>query len=175
MTIPSATEVDVSSEETKKNIRTAGWNIGFFRTLTPRTWSCCFLTHAEYVLQDKGMPLHSCCVASSEDLREKTYACGGEAELCRSFPWFFELLCSDLKANAYKIRCWITFWCFFGCYVVEQENGWQIGLGCSCLILILLLTQSWDKLTPFSNLWFPSHPPQAGYCKSFLKRTTGNI
>lgn len=51
------------------------------------------------------MLLHSHCVASSEALREKTYACGGEAELGRLFPRFFVLLCSDLKANAYKIRC----------------------------------------------------------------------
>lgn len=51
------------------------------------------------------MLLHSHYVASSETLREKTYACGGEAELGRLFPRFLVLLCSDLKANAYKIRC----------------------------------------------------------------------
>lgn len=50
------------------------------------------------------MLLHSRCVASSEALREKTHVCGGEAELGRSFPRFFELLFSDLKANAYKIN-----------------------------------------------------------------------
>lgn len=64
---------------------------------------------------------------------------------------------------------------FFEWYVVEQENGWKIGLGCSCLFLILLLTQSWDKLTPSSNLRFPRCLLQVRYCKTFLKRTTSNI
>lgn len=70
------------------------------------------------------MLLHSPCVASSEALREKTYACGGEAELGRSFPRFFELLCCDLKANAYKIRSRVTFWVFLnGMWLSRKMDG----------------------------------------------------
>lgn len=127
------TQMSTKKEE-KKEIRTASWNTGFFRIVTPRTWSESLLQHILSFTE------RSHCAASSEALREKTCGCGSEAELGRLFPRFFELLCSDLRSNAYKIGCWIIFRCFFEWYVVEQENEWKIGLGRSCLFHILLLT-----------------------------------